>query len=193
MTLKDAAVVRSGLVLSRKQAKNTPAVRYRLLPLRAVSADGVIDQQELDVFDSAERLGREYITQAGDIVVRLSIPYTAVLIDETTEDMVISSNFIIIRTDRSKLLPEYLFWLLNTPKVRQDMYAHAGASMLGSIKTAYFSEFEVVPLPLQNQQIIGEYNRLSIREAQLLRELADERQKYNAYLLDKAQKNMRSK
>jgi len=39
-----------------------------------------------------EPLKEEYLSQSGDIIVRLTAPYTAVLIDETTSGMVVSSN-----------------------------------------------------------------------------------------------------
>ena len=106
--------VRSGLVLSRKLARENPVQRYRLLNLRSITPEGYIDLKEADVFDAKETLPREYLSQVGDIVIRLSAPYTAVLIDEESEGMVVSSNFVIVRTDPQVLLPDYLYWLLNT-------------------------------------------------------------------------------
>lgn len=115
MKLRDLASVRSGLVLSRKQSKERTSDRYPLLNLRCIRQEGSVDLGEADVYEAKEPLKDEYLTQSGDIIVRLTAPYTAVLIDETTTGMVISSNFVVIRTESGLLLPEYLFWLL-TPK-----------------------------------------------------------------------------
>ena len=123
MKLGALATVRSGLVLSRKQAhKGTPVkMRYPLLSFRAVQPNGYIDMEQLDVFDAAEQLSPEYLTQVSDVIIRLTSPYTAVLIDEASAGTVISSNFVIIRANRSKLIPGYLVWLINTPKIRKTI------------------------------------------------------------------------
>ena len=106
MKLGELATVRSGLVLSRKQAhKGAPIkMRYPLLSFRAIHPNGYIDMEQLDGFDAAEQLSPEYLTQIGDVIIRLTSPYTAVLIDEASAGMVVSSNFVIIRVDRSRLL-----------------------------------------------------------------------------------------
>ena len=120
MKLGELATVRSGLVLSRKQArKGTPVkMQYSLLSFRAIHPNGYIDMEQLEDFDAAEQLSPEYLTQVGDVIIRLTSPYTAVLINEASAGMVVSSNFVIIRVDRSRLLPGYLVWLINTPKIR---------------------------------------------------------------------------
>lgn len=121
MKLQDLASVRSGLVLSRKQAKEPSEYRYPLINLRCIQQEGTIQLKEADIYEAKEPLKEEYLSQSGDIIVRLTAPYTAVLIDETTSRMVISSNFVVIRVEDKSLLPEYLFWLLNTEKIG-DVY-----------------------------------------------------------------------
>ena len=144
MKLGELAAVRSGLVLSRKQArKGTPVkMRYPLLSFRAIHPNGYIDMEQLDGFDAAEQLSPEYLTQIGDVIIRLTSPYTAVLIDEASAGMVVSSNFVIIRVDRSRLLPGYLVWLVNTPKIRKAIYENTSSNMLGAIN-AMMSEGDV--------------------------------------------------
>ena len=109
MKLQDLASVRSGLVLSRKQAKEPSEYRYPLINLRCIQQEGTIQLKEADIYEAKEPLKGEYLSQSGDISVRLTAPYTAVLIDETTSGMVISSNFVVIRVENKSLLPEYLF------------------------------------------------------------------------------------
>lgn len=196
MKLSNVATVRSGLVLSRKQAREQSVasnIRYPLLTLRSFNPKGYIDTSELDVFDASEPLAPEYLSHIGDVIVRLSAPYTAVLIDCNTEGMVISSNFVIIRTDSQELLPEYLFWLLNTQKVKRAIFENTGSNMLGAIKAGYFSEFDITPLPLCQQQQIAAVHELSLKEASLLRQLADEKERYYSLMIDHAQKEYRKR
>ncbi|MGN0832125.1 MAG: restriction endonuclease subunit S, partial [Kiritimatiellia bacterium] len=143
MRLGQIATVRSGLVLSRKQARGPSGIRYSLLNLRSINPGGYVDAEQLDVFDAIESLSPEYLSQVDDVIVRLAAPYTAILVDEATAGMVISSNFVIIRADRRELLPEYLFWLINTPRVKRSIYENTSSNMLGAIKAKYFSDFEV--------------------------------------------------
>ena len=190
MKLGNIATVRSGLVLSRKQAREPSDIRYPLLNLRSINPGGYIEADQLDVFVAAEYLSPEYLSQIGDVIVRLTAPYTAILIDKVTAGMVISSNFVIIRADRRELLPEYLFWLINTPKVKRSIYENTSSNMLGAIKAKYFSDFEVPFLPIAKQQQIAAINELALKEAKLLRQLADEKECYYSLLIDRAYKEM---
>lgn len=183
MKLGEIASVRSGLVLSRKLARENPAQRYRLLNLRSISPEGYIDMNETDVFDAKETLPDEYLSQVGDIVIRLSAPYTAVLIDAESEGMVISSNFAIVKTDSKTLLPEYLYWLLNTPEVKHRMFESSSSNMLGAVKPKFFADYEITPLPIPEQQKIAAINALAKTESKLLRQLANAKEQYYEAIL----------
>lgn len=191
MKLGNIATVRSGLVLSRKQAREPSDIQYPLLNLRSVQEGGYIDLAEADVFDATEYLSPEYVSQIGDVVVRLSTPYTAVLIDQSTAGMVISSNFVIIRTDRRELLPEYLFWLLNTPDVKRSIYENTSGNMLGAIKAKFFAEFEIAPLPISDQQKIAAMNTLALEETRLLRRLAEEKERFYSMMINRANNELK--
>ena len=192
MKLGDIAEVRSGLVLSRKKSTDGSGVSYRALNFRAMGADGCINEEELDSFLSAEALPPEYVSHIGDVIVRLTAPYTAVLIDRSTEGMVISSNFVIIREYGKDFLPEYLFWLLNTPKVKYDIYENATSNMLGAVKARYFTEFQIQAVPMDRQQRIAEMNLLARREVSLLNRLAKEKEIYYAAVIDRMQREVRT-
>lgn len=183
MKLGEIASVRSGLVLSRKLARENPAQRYRLLNLRSITPEGYIDMNEADVFDAKETLPREYLSQVGDIVIRLSAPYTAVLVDEESEGMVVSSNFVIVRTDPQELLPEFLYWLLNTSEVKHRMFENSSSNMLGAVKPKFFAEYEITPLPIPEQQKIAAINALAKAESKLLRQLANAKEQYYKAIL----------
>ena len=188
MKLHDLASVRSGLVLSRKQAKESSEYRYPLINLRCVQQDGTIQLNEADIYEAKEAVKEEYLSQSGDIIVRLTAPYTAVLIDETTSGMVISSNFVVIRVEDKCLLPEYLFWLLNTEKIKRKIYENATSNMLGAVNARFLADFELALLSVEDQRKISQFNLLSKRERQLLRALADEKEKYYTGVLNRAYK-----
>ena len=188
MKLGEMAKVRSGLVLSRKQTRGPTGIRYPLLNLRSISSDGSIDRRQLDVFDAEERLAPEYVSRVDDVVVRMSSPYTAVLIDETSANIVISSNFIIIRCNKRIILPEYLFWLLNRAETKRAIYENTSSNMLGAVKAKFFTDFDVLPQSMDDQRKIAAMNALAIKETQLLHRLACEKERYYNQLIDKIYK-----
>ena len=188
MKLQSLAGVRSGLVLSRKQSKGPTDYRYPLINLRCIQQDGNIDLNKADIYEARESLKEEYLSQQGDIVVRLTAPYTAVLIDDTTSGMVISSNFVVIRIEDKRLHPEYLFWLLNPQKVKHKIYENTTSNMLGAVKAKFLMEFELTLLPDEIQQKIGQLNLLAKKESHLLKELSIEKEKLYSGLLDQAYK-----
>ena len=191
MKLGEISDVRSGLVLSRKKAGGKSEYVYYALNLRSIDASGYIDTGQLDLFNSKEELNEEYLTRKGDVIVRMSTPYTAVIIDENTENLVISSNFVLIRQNGRKLLPEYLYWLLNTAKVKHRIYESATSNMLGSVNAKYISDFEVEPISLAQQRQIAELNTLAKREIKLLQMLTAKKEQYYAQIIDDLQKKMR--
>ena len=82
MKLNKIASVRTGLVLYRKESKNSDdCFEYRQLNLKAVS-DNVIDLEHTIKFYATEKLSENYLTQPGDVIVKTSDPYTAVYIKE---------------------------------------------------------------------------------------------------------------
>ena len=191
MKLQDLASVRSGLVLSRKQAKEPVGYPYRSINLRAIQPDALINLSEVDVYQAKEPLKPEYLSQIGDIIMRLTAPYTAVLVDETTEGMVISSNFVVIRIESEKLLPEYLFWLLNTQSVKRDIYENATSNMLGAVNAKFLAEIEIALLPIEEQHKLAQLYLTFRREIRLLRELAEEKERYYAKFLDQTYKKVK--
>ena len=191
MKLQDLASVRSGLVLSRKQSKEPVGYPYRSINLRAIQSDALINLSEVDVYQSKEPLKSEYLSQKGDIIVRLTAPYTAVLIDETTAGMVISSNFVVVRIESQAILPEYLFWLLNTQSVKRDIYENATSNMLGAVNAKFLAEIEVAVLPIKDQYKLAQIYLSSRHEIRLLKELADEKEKYYAKFLEQTYKKLK--
>lgn len=191
MKLKEIASIRSGLVLARKQASWPSPYRHPLLTLRAILPEGSIDTGQLDIYDAKEPLGEEYLTQLGDIIVRLTAPYTAVLIEPDTAGIVVSSNFIIIRANEQSVLPEYLSWYLNTQSIKTDIYSNATSNMLGAVKARYFSELELTLPSLMQQQSIARLNALARRETQLLQKLAETKKQLYTYILEQTDISMK--
>ena len=179
--------MRCGLVLSRKQSPTPTNARYHLLNLRSINADGCVEMAMLDEYYAVESLSPEYLSQVGDVIVRLTAPYTAILVDEETAGMVVSSNFVIIRPNPRMLLSGYLAWLLNTRKAKRVIFENTSSNMLGAINPKYFACMEVALPSIDRQSAIADLNALALKEGRLLRRLADEKKRYCDFIINTLQ------
>lgn len=170
------AEIRSGLVLARKQSETPTANNYKLLILKSINQNGYIDIDLLENYYATEDLNENYITRRGDIIIRISSPYTAVLIDESTSGLVVSSYFTIIRSSKNKLMPEYLYWLLNNEETFKTIQRNNFGNILGSIRPQFFSDMEIDLLPLPEQEKIAQLNLLFKQEKKLLLELIEQKE-----------------
>ena len=195
MTINDIAVVRTGLVTARKK-KDTASLgtyKYQLLNLRCIANEGYIDKNYIEPYELSEELKDDYLTRMGDILIRLSAPYTAVLINKPELcGIVVPSHFAIIRVDERYALPGYVFWVLRREKNKITMMQNSsGSTAFGTISSGLISSLPITLLPLHEQQIIGDLLCLSEREQELLQKLSEEKKTYNALLLNQIYDNMK--
>ncbi len=195
MTINDISVVRTGLVTARKK-KNDSSLKtyeYRLLNLKCIANEGYIEKTYIEPYELSEELKEDYLTRMGDILVRLSAPYTVVMIDQSDLcGIVVPSHFAIIRVDKRYAVPEYVFWSLRRGKNKIIMMQNSsGSTAFGTISSGLISSLPITLLPLQEQKMVGNLMILSEREQKLMQKLAIEKKKYNALLLNQIYDNMK--
>ena len=189
MLLENIATIRTGVVATRKKADgNAPKIHeYKLLNLRCAASAGYLDLQYAETFKTTDLLKPKYFTQMDDILVRLSAPYTAIMI--TREDWchyLVPSHFAIIRVDKAVASPEYILWILKRESTRQKILQNiSGSGAFGTISSKFFSALPIRDLPLSKQQLIGEMQVLSEKELELLHKLTAQKEIYNKLLVNK--------
>jgi len=175
--LDSYTVIRTGLTLSRKEAlpdKNNQI--YRALSLKNVTEDGQILLTGIENYFAVETLKEEYFTKNGDVLLRLSAPYTAAVVTEKEINLLVPSHFAIIRTNEM-VDPRYLCWWLL--KKRNWFYkAASGGTMMGTISSGYVARMQFEPPPLDKQRIIGHMFELVNKEQQLLLLLAKKKKQF---------------
>ena len=192
MKLNDLSSVRTGLVLSRKEAKTADkSHEYRLLNLKSVSEDGTIIIDETIPFYASEELSPNYLTQIGDIVVKTSEPYTAAFITEEYEGLVIPSHFVVVRVDEAKTLPQYIAWYLNKDRIKKA-FRMSCTGTLKQIKPSMVGETDIKLPTHERQRQVVELYELSRKEIQLLEKLMRQKEAYYKTLINKVNR-MRGK
>jgi hypothetical protein len=175
LKLGDYAKIRTGLVLSRKKAvTKVGAHQYTALTLKALPESGMIDHKATESYSAVVALKPAYFTHNGDVLLRLSAPYTATLIAEDNEDLLVSSHFTIVRVNQKHINPSYLYWWLTQNRKRFYKVA-SGGTMMGTISSGYVGQMEIALPPIAEQLNIGNLIQLAYHEQQLLALLAEKR------------------
>lgn len=180
MQLGDIAQIKTGLVLSRKKAEIEYEVKanYKLLSLKNINDEGIIESDIFDNFSSNENLDDQYFTQEGDILIRLNHPYTAIYIDKSYSGLLVPSSFAIIKIDDRKVLPEYLAWYLNTDNVKNELERSQAGSRIPSTNQHTLKKIPIHLAPLTKQKTIIELFQLYQKEKMLYKKLLEEKELY---------------
>ena len=184
--LGDISSITTGQVIKRKEARpgDVDAIQYRILTLKSFDEDGFLVKEELDSFKASEEIESKYITSKGDIVVRLSMPFTSITIDEESEGILIPSLFVVIRINSNDILPSYLSLYLNSNKMKKQYMREARGTAIQILKTSAFKEFEIMLPDMSMQEQTVALNELMMREKRLLQLLIKENNKRNQIILE---------
>jgi restriction endonuclease S subunit len=185
MELDKISKIQTGLMLARKKAtaSSIQLKEYKLLTLKSLDPLGKVDFSKVDNFLSEEKLEKRYLTQKGDIILRLTAPYTAVMIEE--ENILISSNFGIVRLIDSNFLQEYVALYLNSKKIKEEFSRSAVSATIPLIKISHIKQVDIRDNSLETQKKIIEYSRLQKKELRLLESLLAEKERFTNLVLNK--------
>ena len=185
MKLKEIAEIKTGIVLSRKKSivVRDSDIEYRLLSIRHLAESGKVIA-DCKVFKSAEELNINSITKEGDIVIKMTEPYSAVFINQELSEMLVSSNMAIIRLSSKKYMAEFLTELINHQKNKIFYQLSAGTS-LRSINTDHLKELAIPECNLAIQSIIVGYNKLHDNEMVLFMRMVSEKENILKTIMNK--------
>lgn len=186
MVVKDIAIVGSGLVVSRKKAIHTKDIikSYKQLNLRAINKNGYIEEQKLEILNVKEIIDDYYLTHEGDIIVRLTDPFTAIYISKDMENIVISSNFCVIRCSEN-YCPDFLSYYINSDSARKSLLSNLQGSIMKNINMSAIGEMEIPNIPLKKQHIIGNLFKAQTQKIIILNKIQEKEDKLQKAILVK--------
>lgn len=189
LIINDIAEVGSGLVIARKKAINKKDSKksYKQLNLRAINKNGYIIESELEDLDAKEIIDEYYLTHKGDIIIRLTDPFTAVYIDKDMEGIVISSNFCIVRC-KENYSGEFLTYYINSDKAKKELFSNLQGSIMKNINMTAIAELEIPDVPYDKQLIMGNLLVAQTKKLIILDKIKELEIKQQKALLDKINK-----
>lgn len=173
MLLGDISDIKTGLVLARKRPRFNTVATYKVITVKSITGNGLIEHEELDSFDSGEEVDDDYITRQGDIVFRLSEPNSAAFIGPGDEGLLVSSYCCFIRVTDRIILPEFLVWYLNSDFSKAQTRRLTSGSSLGFMSTQLLRSIDVPVVALARQEQILNIHRVGRKQQELLTELSE--------------------
>lgn len=141
--------------LSRGRVHSVPDGTHRLLQAKDLSADGGVRLENAVRFHP-ERRPELYQVSRGDVlVIARGQEHKAHCIDEDLPNTLVAFSFYILRLDSSLILPGYLAWWLNQPRVQAQINAASRGTGISYISRQALENLSVqVPTLIVQHKIV---------------------------------------
>lgn len=104
--------------------------------------DNKIDPNLFETIEVEKDINNRYLLKKGDIIMKISPPFSAAVIDFNCENLIGSSHFAIIRVNE-EFDSEYLSFILNGKHVRRQLMRLIEGGSLSIIKISYLNEVKI--------------------------------------------------
>jgi len=116
-----------------------------------------------------KKIGNQYFTKKGDIILKLAEPNDVVFITKENEGLVVSQSFVIIRVEDDKVDPGYLAHILNSKKVKyQYKRMLEGSGITSILKLSTLRELDIEFPSLEEQIKLRNFWDLLAKKSQLM-------------------------
>lgn len=98
-----------------------------------------------------KEIDEKYLLKKGDIILRLTPPYTSQLIEFTKENTTTTSNYAIIKV-KPEYSPEIINFYLNSEYTKKQIYQTADETSIKAIKIKNIKEFNIKQVKQENKE-----------------------------------------
>ena len=145
--------------------------RIKVVIPKSIHPDGTIDAEEMAEEPLRVEPDAKKITEIGDIVMKLSPPYDAAIVDEESAGSIVPSFCAIIKYDKT-LNPAYLLAFLNSSFCKDQLKKQVTGSGMMVISVGKVSNIDFPLPPLEKQKEIGNSFEESQNKLKLIRQIA---------------------
>lgn len=186
--LSEVAEIKQGYQF-RKKVENIPDGLIKVVQMADVINGKKIDYDNL-VRTEDRGFKSEHFLKKGDILFcARGLNNYALLIDDDIQNTIAVSQFFIIRTKKSLILPDYLVWYLAQPEAVAYFRTHTLISTVPLINKKSLENIEIPVPPISTQENISRIYRLKEREKYLIEQIADKKEMLVNSILRKSIKN----
>lgn len=183
MLLKDIALLTAGVITRRviEDEKSENGDEILLLPPKAIQ-NGRIDHTLLqrETVIKGKDISK-FLTQEGDIVIKLSSPYDSVIIQKKDEGLLLPSFLLKIEITDKNINLSYLLAYLNSSLFKESLKKSCYGSVTALVKK---SDLDALDIPLLSAEKMDEialrYERMRKIKDKLEEYIALEEERLNA-------------
>lgn len=165
MKFEDIATISVGQILTRVESENSE-IHYTVLHPRAI-VNGFINDSQLDEINVSKAIDDDKITREGDVVIKLSTPYEAVVIDKEHENLLIPSFCAVFRC-KTDIDPYFICALINSSYIREKIKSKIAGTVRPMVR---ISDLRLIDFPEINKHKMKKYGaeyKLSLKKRELL-------------------------
>ena len=133
MPLRDVADVQPGYP-SRGRIRHAPDGTHYLLQGKDVSDSKGVNLKTAIRFHPEHRQELYQISRGDVLFTARGQEHRAYYIKDDVSDVLVAASFYILRVDRNRLLPAYLAWWLNLPRIQSKINSASGGTYISYIR-----------------------------------------------------------
>lgn len=110
------------------------------------------------VLSRTPKLIKHYLNKGDILFAAKGKEFFAVVYDGTYSPAVASTTFLVLQFISSEVLPEYLAWYLNHPKIQNVLWTYAGTTAIPSVNIATLQNIDIsIPRFVKQTTILDLY------------------------------------
>jgi restriction endonuclease S subunit len=172
--------VLGGQIMSRVIATNPQdsVGSWKVIVPRANDSDGLINVDELSLENFKVIPEPRRLTQVGDIVIKLTLPFDSALVTEETSGCFIPSFCAVIR-NCGDIDKEFLLAFLASKTCKNQLKAKVTGAITSILSVGKIREIEIPDVSDKIQKIIGKDFSRALKKKQLFKKIAELESKKN--------------
>ena len=183
LTLAECGVeLIGGQIMTRISAKNQKeteiAETRRVVIPKCIRPDGSIAYDDMAEEDLTVAADPRKLTVPGDIVMKLSSPYDAAVIDEESSDCIVPSFCAIIKAS-SELDPAYLLAFLNRNSCKEQLKQQVAGAVMAMLSVGKIKSVRIPVPDMSVQREIGQHFLDAQRKLRIVEQIIKLEQKKN--------------
>ena len=173
--LRDYISITSGQIVNRVQANKEKGDQVidkdrKVIVAKSIT-EGIIDDENVEIMNLKVQPDENKLTKEGDIVVKLSKPYGAALVDKEHEGMLITSFCSVIRNVKG-IDPGYLVAYLNSDIADEKLTSSVAGSTMSILSNGKIGDLDISIPDLDEQIKISSYFKKTSRNKILFKKIA---------------------
>ena len=150
--------------------RNQNSFKYYYIPQKSVF-DNNIDSNTFETIVTNKKVENKYLAHYKDIIIKLTPPYNAAVVDFKRNDVIVPSNFAIIRV-KDEFISVFLAYVLNGPNVKKQLRRLVEGTNIPIIKINNLKDIKIKKRSSYKQiEYAKLFYLLDIRKELLLRKI----------------------